>query len=543
VRKKELVLILAILVLIMPLSAYAVVSSPLTLPYTIEVDGVKIEFRERVKDINPLDPGISANKEYWPLSNGESVVVGCPLNSSSIRLIHPVVGVFSGEGMQFIAYNGNTLATRVSLLKRDLPLDFSKKVVNISRPIDAWLTFPYKGNVTRGRYVGIGYYSYIDTDMSNNHWAKAEIDSLLSQGCLISTKASDFIDWPRQFEPDSSISVANALVWLVEAMPFEINSVPASQWNGDKEAYNKYFVKYGYQAAANDINIENSWAEYSYIALFSFIDASLKKEMLVPKADGNLGLEDKVTRAQFCQMVTKLMGWSENQESTKSFWDLKNSEWSAYLGAIGSCVDKGIMKGYDDGSFYPEGTMSRAEVACVIYELLGLGNAPDNPNTATPSHSGINLLLKVGDNVLVNNGTSVQMDTSPVIQNGRTLLPIRYIAEAIGAKVEWNQEEQKVTITTTRPLINLDKTVSTTTATKLEMWISQSRALVNGVARNIDENPMVTPLVIPPGRTVLPLRFVAETLGAQVEWLNESQEVVIIYHFPEDLVVKSLPPP
>jgi len=39
----------------------------------------------------------------------------------------------------------------------------------------------------------------------------------------------------------------------------------------------------------------------------------------------------------------------------------------------------------------------------------------------------------------------------------------------------------------------------------------------------------VTPLIIPPGRTVLPLRFIAENLGSNVEWEPVTREVTVIY--------------
>ena len=445
--------------------------------------------------------------------------------------------------MEFTAYDGDTYATRVGLLRRDLPLNFSKKVVNISKPIDAWVTFLFRGNVTRGHYVANMYYSYIETNMSS-YWAKTEIDSLLSQGYLISTKASDFEHWPRQFEPDSIVSVANAVVWLVEAMPFEINSIPAQQWNGDKEAYDKYFIKYGYQAVANDIKIENSWAQYSYIALFSFIDAGLKKEMLVPKMDGKLGLEDRVTRAQFCQMVTRLMGWPEDKESVNFFWDLKDPQWSSYLGAIGSCLNKGIMKGYKDGSFYPEGTMTRAEVAVAIYKLLGLGSAPENPNSVTPTHTTLVQSFQVGIPTMTVNGKSVAMDVTPTVMQDRTLLPARYVAEPIGANVTWSPTDQKVTITSTRPWVQLNKTVSTTTATIVELRIGNPTAKVNGVEMPIDPaNPKVTPLILPPGRTMVPLRFIGEALGAQVSWNPDTREIVIISSPSQPLEENTLPPP
>ena len=108
------------------------------------------------------------------------------------------------------------------------------------------------------------------------------------------------------------------------------------------------------------------------------------------------------------------------------------------------------------------------------------------------------------------------MDVAPIIREGRTLLPIRYVAEALGAEVGWNGKEQKVTITFK--------------GTTIELWIGKNTARVNGEYKLIDPtNPNVRPIVIPPGRTMLPIRFIAENLGCKVDWDPKLREVKITY--------------
>ncbi|OPX86189.1 MAG: hypothetical protein A4E53_03099 [Pelotomaculum sp. PtaB.Bin104] len=108
------------------------------------------------------------------------------------------------------------------------------------------------------------------------------------------------------------------------------------------------------------------------------------------------------------------------------------------------------------------------------------------------------------------------MDTVPIIIEGRTLLPIRYVAEPLGASVDWDSIEQKVTVTLS------GKTI--------EVWVNNNMASVDGVATPIDpNNANVVPIVVPPGRTMLPLRFIAENLGCQVDWNQSLQEVKVTY--------------
>ena len=111
------------------------------------------------------------------------------------------------------------------------------------------------------------------------------------------------------------------------------------------------------------------------------------------------------------------------------------------------------------------------------------------------------------------------MDTAPVIRENRTLLPIRYVAEAIGATVNWNNSERKVTVSLEGKVI--------------ELWIGKNTARVDGQYVLIDSaNLKVTPVIISPGRTMLPLRFITENLGAKVDWDEDKKEVTVTYPAP-----------
>lgn len=133
----------------------------------------------------------------------------------------------------------------------------------------------------------------------------------------------------------------------------------------------------------------------------------------------------------------------------------------------------------------------------------------------TPPVQKVVLKLKIGDRTMYVNDSPRVIDVSPVIIEGRTLLPIRWIAEPLGAEVGWDGNERKVTI----DLSN----------TKVELWIGKNIAKLNGKDTPIDpNNPKVVP-IIKDGRTLLPVRFVAESLGCSVEWDPKNQIVTITY--------------
>jgi len=123
--------------------------------------------------------------------------------------------------------------------------------------------------------------------------------------------------------------------------------------------------------------------------------------------------------------------------------------------------------------------------------------------------------FKVGSKTYLVGTTTKEMDSPPVIIDGRTLIPIRYLAEAIGAKTEWEAKTRKITLRFNQTII--------------ELVIDQNMASINGKMQQIDpSNPKVKPIIIL-GRTMLPLRFVAEQLNCLIEWNPSNQEIVITY--------------
>ncbi len=105
------------------------------------------------------------------------------------------------------------------------------------------------------------------------------------------------------------------------------------------------------------------------------------------------------------------------------------------------------------------------------------------------------IILQIGNKNMFINNQIKEIDVPPQIIEGRTYLPIRWIAEPLGAQIVWDQDEKKITILFKDILI--------------ELWIGKNIARVNGNNKLIDpDNPKVVPLIIN-GRTMLPVRFVA----------------------------------
>lgn len=104
--------------------------------------------------------------------------------------------------------------------------------------------------------------------------------------------------------------------------------------------------------------------------------------------------------------------------------------------------------------------------------------------------------------------TKIETDTPPTIIDGRTLVPLRAIFEALGAEVEWD---------------NVTRTAKGTRGdTVVSVQIDNKTAYVNGESRELD-----VPAQIINNRTMVPARFVSEALGCKVTWYQEKQTAAV----------------
>jgi hypothetical protein len=115
----------------------------------------------------------------------------------------------------------------------------------------------------------------------------------------------------------------------------------------------------------------------------------------------------------------------------------------------------------------------------------------------------------VNDDIkIILGGKSLVTDVAPIIVSGRTLLPLRSVLEALGATIDWNQTTRTVT--------------AIKGSTTVILVIDQKTATVNGVPQQLDVPPQIKN-----SRTLVPLRFLAESFGATVEW-NQTTRVITI---------------
>ena len=128
------------------------------------------------------------------------------------------------------------------------------------------------------------------------------------------------------------------------------------------------------------------------------------------------------------------------------------------------------------------------------------------------------IILQIGNPNMIVNGTEKPIDaegTAPVIVNDRTLLPVRAVVEEMGGTVDWNGGTQTVTLNYGTDEINL--------------VIDNTTAYLNGAAQTLDTAPTIIN-----DRTMLPIRFIAESFMFEVDWDEATKTVAIEKNISEN---------
>lgn len=154
------------------------------------------------------------------------------------------------------------------------------------------------------------------------------------------------------------------------------------------------------------------------------------------------------------------------------------------------------LKAEKDGTYsftMPKGGVT---VDTTFKQAEGATNTDKPAATATKT-----IILQIGSTAVLVDDQAIINDVAPVIRNDRTLVPIRVITEALGGQVAWNEAAKEVTLTVNGK----------------EMKMTIGKAL---------EKYGVAPVIIG-GRTFVPVRFVADELGAVTTWDDATKTVTI----------------
>ncbi|HZG58597.1 copper amine oxidase N-terminal domain-containing protein [Paenibacillus sp.] len=140
---------------------------------------------------------------------------------------------------------------------------------------------------------------------------------------------------------------------------------------------------------------------------------------------------------------------------------------------------------------------------------------PAEPEPTTPPPAGPipdpkhTITMQIGSSKAVVRGAETELSVPPFTINGRAMIPLRFIGEALQTEVSWSDKEQKVTLEGN--------------GKKAELWVGRNEAVWNGGRMQLDFPPMVLN-----GTTLVPLRFVGEFFGYQVNFESATQAITIV---------------
>ncbi len=161
----------------------------------------------------------------------------------------------------------------------------------------------------------------------------------------------------------------------------------------------------------------------------------------------------------------------------------------------------------EKAKYTPEELQALAEISTTLANITTVDTSSSSGSDPDSSLVPVKIQPISAENVLSPN-IFIKFDVPPVIINGQAYLPIRSVSESFGAAVDWDQE-------------SLTVTVSTEYAT-ITSRINNTTAYIDGEPTQIDG-----PSLLLAGRTYVPLRFISESLGLQVDWHAPTQIIQI----------------
>ncbi|WP_310550765.1 stalk domain-containing protein [Paenibacillus glufosinatiresistens] len=152
-----------------------------------------------------------------------------------------------------------------------------------------------------------------------------------------------------------------------------------------------------------------------------------------------------------------------------------------------------------------EGQDERAKTGTVAFDNIAFTMPALTSEAGLPTGTA---QMVIGQKKLTVNGTAKTIDSAPMVQDGTTYVPIRYVLDAFGGSAAWDPASRHIMV------LRGSKA--------LDLTVGQKEYVLNGQRQSAE----VSPLLIG-GRTLVPLRLVSEQLGLTVKWEQKTKTVTI----------------
>ncbi len=153
--------------------------------------------------------------------------------------------------------------------------------------------------------------------------------------------------------------------------------------------------------------------------------------------------------------------------------------------------------------------MKKLILVCLMLFVAVFPN-PRHLSAVDSNESSVNIDFVSDSNKYFVEGKEFEMDSECVNRNSRTFIVARYLIEALDGEISWDDELKTVGITCRRH--------------KISLQIDNPVAKVDGIDLKIDTDEIITPFIYK-DRTLVPIRFISESLGGDVSWIAETKRV------------------
>ncbi|MDT3428023.1 hypothetical protein J2Z22_003613 [Paenibacillus forsythiae] len=152
-----------------------------------------------------------------------------------------------------------------------------------------------------------------------------------------------------------------------------------------------------------------------------------------------------------------------------------------------------------------EGQDERAKTGAVAFDNIAFTMPSLSSEAGLKTGTAV---MVIGQRTLTVNGTKKAIDSAPLVQNGTTYVPIRYVLDAFGGSAAWYPATRKIMV------LRGSKA--------LELTVNKKEFIINGKRQSSE----VAPISLQ-GRTLVPLRLVSDQLGLTVKWEQKTKTVTI----------------
>lgn len=146
------------------------------------------------------------------------------------------------------------------------------------------------------------------------------------------------------------------------------------------------------------------------------------------------------------------------------------------------------------------------------------GESYAKPTLGNKTGTEINISFKIGESKIKVNNKEIE-DEKPFVENDITLVPLRVITEAFGARVEWKESEKNI-------ILSYDDI-------EIKLWIGKTEATIGDKKIDLQTAP-----VIINDKTMVPIRFITENFGADVSFDSETKQVKVVKEVANESSIK-----